>query len=197
MKFSLSWLRQYLDTEASIEAIAAKLNAIGLEVESIDDPAAKLAGFRIAKVLTENRHPDADKLQVLTVDAGDGVPLQVVCGAPNARAGLVGVLGLPGDIRVDLKALPATIGSKRLSFGKADDLLRLLGLTPGSVTPLAAINDTDGAVTVVLDRAVAAAPCFHVHPLRNSASLALAGPDLVRALGAWGHVPAVVAVPGL
>jgi Ala-tRNA(Pro) deacylase len=74
---------------------------------------------------------------------------------------------------------------------------RLLGVTPGSVTPLAAINDTDGAVTVVLDRAVAAASCFHVHPLRNSASLALAGADLVRALGAWGHVPAVVAVPGL
>ncbi len=98
MKFTLSWLKQYLDTDASIEAIAAKLNAIGLEVESIDDPAEKLAGFRVAKVLTAARHPDADKLQVLTVDAGDGVPLQVVCGAPNARAGLVGVLGLPGAV---------------------------------------------------------------------------------------------------
>ena len=98
MKFALSWLRQYLDTEASIEAIAAKLNAIGLEVESVDDPAEKLAGFRVAKVLTAARHPDADKLQVLTVDAGDGVPVQVVCGAPNARAGLVGVLGLPGAV---------------------------------------------------------------------------------------------------
>ena len=98
MKFALSWLRQYLDTQAGIAAIAAKLNAIGLEVESVDDPAEKLAGFRVAKVLTADRHPDADKLQVLTVDAGDGVPLQVVCGAPNARAGLVGVLGLPGAV---------------------------------------------------------------------------------------------------
>ena len=98
MKFTLSWLRQYLDTQADVAAIAAKLNAIGLEVESIDDPAEKLAGFRVAKVLTADRHPDADKLQVLTVDAGDVVPLQVVCGAPNARAGLVGVLGLPGAV---------------------------------------------------------------------------------------------------
>ncbi|TFU05885.1 prolyl-tRNA synthetase associated domain-containing protein [Polymorphobacter arshaanensis] len=112
----------------------------------------------------------------------------------GARFWLVTV---PADLRVDLKALPTVIGSKRLSFGNAVDMERLLGVTPGSVTPLAAINDGEGAVTVVLDRAVATAPCFHVHPLRNSASLALAGADLVRALGAWGHVPAVVAVPGL
>jgi len=96
MKFPLSWLRQYLDTQASVEELAAKLNAIGLEVEGIENPAEKLAGFRIARVLTADKHPQADKLQVLTVDSGDGQPLQVVCGAPNARAGLVGVLGLPG-----------------------------------------------------------------------------------------------------
>src|SRR6478672_1910820 len=96
MKFSLSWLRQYLDTQVSVDQIARTLNAIGLEVEGIDNPVEKLAGFRVAKVLTAERHPDADKLQVLTVDAGDGEPLQVVCGAPNARAGMKGVLGLPG-----------------------------------------------------------------------------------------------------
>ena len=98
MKFSLSWLKHFLETDASVHQIAAKLNAIGLEVEGIEDPAAKLAGFRIARVLTAARHPDADKLQVLSVDTGDGQPLQVVCGAPNARAGLVGVLGLPGAV---------------------------------------------------------------------------------------------------
>jgi phenylalanyl-tRNA synthetase beta chain len=96
MKFSLSWLKQYLETDATIEQIAAKLNAIGLEVEGVEDPAEKLAGFRVAKVLTAARHPDADKLLVLSVDTGDGAPLQVVCGAPNARAGMIGVLGLPG-----------------------------------------------------------------------------------------------------
>ena len=98
MKFSVSWLKQYLDTDASVEAISATLNAIGIEVEGIENPADKLAGFRVAKVLTAEKHPQADKLQVLTVDTGDGAPLTVVCGAPNARAGLVGVLGLPGAV---------------------------------------------------------------------------------------------------
>jgi phenylalanyl-tRNA synthetase beta chain len=98
MKFSLSWLKDHLDTTASVDEIADKLNAIGLEVEGIENPAEKLAGFRVARVLTAERHPNADKLQVLTVDTGDGQPLQVVCGAPNARAGLVGVLGLPGAV---------------------------------------------------------------------------------------------------
>jgi len=98
MKFSLSWLKAYLDTDASVEQIAGKLNAIGLEVEGIEDPAEKLKGFRVARILTADRHPNADKLQVLSVDTGEGAPLQVVCGAPNARAGLIGVLGLPGAV---------------------------------------------------------------------------------------------------
>ena len=98
MKFSLTWLKQYLETEADAAAISAKLNAIGIEVEGIEDPAEKLAGFRVAKVLTAKPHPDADKLQVLSVDTGEGDPLQVVCGAANARAGLVGVLGTAGAV---------------------------------------------------------------------------------------------------
>src|SRR4051812_39478148 len=95
MKFSLEWLKQHLETNASAQEIADKLTAIGLEVEEISSPAEALAPFRIAKVLTADKHPQADKLQVLTVDAGDG-PVQVVCGAPNARAGMVGVFGPPG-----------------------------------------------------------------------------------------------------
>ncbi len=98
MKFSLDWLKRYLETDADAAAISARLNALGIEVEGIEDPAEKLAGFRIARVLTAKPHPDADKLQVLTVDTGEGDPLQVVCGAPNARAGLVGVLGMPGGV---------------------------------------------------------------------------------------------------
>ncbi len=96
MKFSLTWLKDHLETTATVTEICDALNAIGLEVEGVEDPADKLAGFRVAHVLTAARHPDADKLQVLTVDTGDGQPLQVVCGAPNARAGMKGVLGLPG-----------------------------------------------------------------------------------------------------
>lgn len=98
MKFSLDWLKVFLETEASANEIAAALNRIGIEVERLEDPAERLAGFSVARVLTAAPHPNADKLQVLTVDAGLGEPLQVVCGAPNARAGLVGVLGTPGAV---------------------------------------------------------------------------------------------------
>jgi len=96
MKFPLSWLHRYLETEASAETIADTLTRLGLEVESVENAAASLAPFVIARILTASPHPQADKLQVLTVDTGDGTPLQVVCGAPNARAGLVGVFGPPG-----------------------------------------------------------------------------------------------------
>ena len=96
MKFTLSWLKDHLDTSASAAELADKLTAIGLEVESLSNPAEALAPFTIARVLTAEKHPQADKLQVLTVDAGTGKPIQVVCGAPNARAGMLGVFGPPG-----------------------------------------------------------------------------------------------------
>ncbi len=95
MKFTLSWLKEHLETDATLDEIVLALTRIGLEVEGVENPGAKLAAFRVARVLSAERHPQADKLQVLSVDAGDG-PMQVVCGAPNARAGLVGVFGSPG-----------------------------------------------------------------------------------------------------
>ena len=95
MKFTLSWLKDHLETDASLDEIVERLTMIGLEVESVDDKAA-LAPFVIAKVLTAEKHPDADKLRVLMVDTGAGDPVQVVCGAPNARAGLVGAFAAPG-----------------------------------------------------------------------------------------------------
>ena len=97
MKFSLSWLKEHLDTDADIHAVADCLNRIGLEVEGIENPADALSAFRIAKVISAAPHPQADKLQVLSVDAG-GEPLQVVCGAPNARAGMLGVFGPAGAV---------------------------------------------------------------------------------------------------
>src|SRR5436190_13472679 len=96
MKFTLSWLKGHLETSASAEEIADKLTNLGLEVEELSNPARALAPFTVARVLTAEKHPQADKLQVLTVDAGTGEPVQVVCGAPNARAGLLGVFGPPG-----------------------------------------------------------------------------------------------------
>ena len=95
MKFTLSWLKEHLDTDATLDEVVARLNSLGLEVEGVDNPGEKLAAFRVAQILTAERHPQADKLQVLSVDAGEG-PMQVVCGAPNARAGMKGVFGAPG-----------------------------------------------------------------------------------------------------
>src|SRR4051794_7812806 len=95
MKFSLDWLKEHLETNASASDIADKLTAMGREVEALSSPAEALAPFRVARVLTAEKHPQADKLQVLTIDAGEG-PIQVVCGAPNARAGMLGVFGPPG-----------------------------------------------------------------------------------------------------
>jgi Ala-tRNA(Pro) deacylase len=104
---------------------------------------------------------------------------------------------VPADARVNLKLLPATIGCKRVSFANAEDMDRLLRIAPGSVTPLAAINDGGGAVTVAIDQDLAAAAMVNVHPLRNTATVGLSGADLVRALTAWGHSPRIADLPVL
>lgn len=104
---------------------------------------------------------------------------------------------VPAELRVDLKSLPAAIGSRRVSFGKAEDMERLIGVTPGSVTPLGAIADKAGEVIVVLDAALANAARVNVHPLRNTATLGLSGADLVRALTHWDHAPVIIDVPAL
>src|SRR5947199_62907 len=97
MKFTLSWLKEHLDTDEPVEKLADKLTMIGLEVESIDDKARALAPFTIARVISAERHPNADRLRVGMVDPGNGAaPVQVVCGAPNARAGLNSVFSAPG-----------------------------------------------------------------------------------------------------
>jgi len=95
MKFTLSWLKDHLETDATLTEICERLTSIGLEVEDVDDKAA-YKPFVIARVLSAEKHPEADRLKVLMVDAGDGKPVQIVCGAPNARAGLVGALARPG-----------------------------------------------------------------------------------------------------
>ncbi|MCC5982962.1 MAG: phenylalanine--tRNA ligase subunit beta [Rhodobacteraceae bacterium] len=112
MKFTLSWLKDHLDTEASLEAICAALTDLGLEVEEVADPAATLGAFRIARVIEAAPHPDADRLRLCRVEVRESPEapaqeVQVVCGAPNARTGMVGVFApvgthIPGT-GVDLK----------------------------------------------------------------------------------------------
>ena len=101
MKFSWSWLRTHLDTDAGLDAVTDRLTAIGLELEGVEDPGAALAAFRIAHVVEAKQHPNADRLRACRVDTGAGV-VSVVCGAPNARAGMRAVFAPPGSV------IPAT-----------------------------------------------------------------------------------------
>lgn len=96
MKFTLSWLKEHLETDDPLSTIVEMLTRIGLEVEGVTDPAAKLAGFTIARVIEAKQHPNADRLRVCMVDTGAGEPVQVVCGAPNARTGMKSVFSPPG-----------------------------------------------------------------------------------------------------
>ena len=96
MKFTLSWLKDHLDTTASLSDITETLTRVGLEVEGVEDPAERLRGFTVARVIEAVQHPNADRLRVCSVDTGAGSPVQVVCGAPNARTGLVSVFSAPG-----------------------------------------------------------------------------------------------------
>jgi phenylalanyl-tRNA synthetase beta chain len=98
MKFPLSWLKDHLETDADAQTIADKLTAIGLEVESVEDAGARLKDFVVARVVTADKHPNADRLHLCSVDAGGKEPVQVVCGAPNARAGIKVVFAQPGTV---------------------------------------------------------------------------------------------------
>ena len=97
MKFTLDWLKDHLDTDASLDTIVEKLTLIGLEVEEVVDPAATFAGFEVAEIIAAEKHPEADKLQICTVVSSQGEQ-KLVCGAPNARAGLKGILAQQGAV---------------------------------------------------------------------------------------------------
>jgi len=113
VKFTFSWLKEHLDTDEPLDKIADKLTMIGLEVEHIDDKAKALAPFTIARVISAEQHPNADRLRVCMVDTGDGgAPVQVVCGAPNARAGLVSVFSPPGTY-IPGKDITLSVGTIR------------------------------------------------------------------------------------
>ncbi|CAN7558057.1 phenylalanine--tRNA ligase subunit beta [Rhizobium sp. LjRoot258] len=106
MKFTLSWLKDHLETDATLDEICTRLTQIGLEVEDVDDKSA-FKPFVIAKVLSAEKHPQADRLKVLSVDTGNGAPVQVVCGAPNARAGLIGAFAAAGTYVPGIEAMLA------------------------------------------------------------------------------------------
>jgi phenylalanyl-tRNA synthetase beta chain len=112
MKFTLSWLKDHLDTDEPFDAIVQKLTMIGLEVERVENKAAALAPFTIARVISAEQHPNADRLRVCMVDIGSGDPVQVVCGAPNARAGMKGVFSPHGTF-IPGKNITLSVGTIR------------------------------------------------------------------------------------
>jgi Ala-tRNA(Pro) deacylase len=157
------------------QTLLAELTALGMPHEVLEHPA-------VYTVEAARAHWDAlagmPVKNLLLKDAGGRLWLVVA----------------PAGEPVDLKALPKRIGSKRLSFAGAADLAATLAVEAGSVTPLAVVNDHDRRVSVVLDAALAGAARIKLHPLVNTATIALAGADAVRFLTHHGHPPQVLAL---
>ena len=148
MKFTLSWLKEHLDTDEPVEKLADKLTMIGLEVENIEDKAKALAPFTIARVISADQHPNADRLRVCMVDTGNGgAPVQVVCGAPNARAGLVSVFSAPGNY---IPGKNITLGVGTIRGVESRDMLC-------SAAELQISEDHDGIMELPTDAPIGAA----------------------------------------
>ncbi|MHA0331140.1 phenylalanine--tRNA ligase subunit beta [Sphingomonas melonis] len=204
MKFTLSWLKDHLTTDASLDDIVDGLTRIGLEVEGVHNPGEALASFRVARILSAERHPQADKLQVLSVDAGDG-PMQVVCGAPNARAGLVGVFGAPGayvpglDVTLKVAAIRGVesngmmCSARELEIGEGHDGIIELPEDAPVGTPYpdyAGLNDPVIDVSITPNRQ----DCMGVHGIARDLAAAGLGtlvPPTVPAIDAHGPGPDV------
>ena len=195
MKFTLSWLKEHLDTEATVAEVVAAMTMAGLEVEHVDDPAARLSDFTVAKIIQAAQHPNADRLRVCQVETIDGVK-EIVCGAPNACAGLVTVyapLGtyIPGSgITLEPRAVRGVVSNGMLcsaaelqTADESDGILELADLPVG--TPAAQALDLEAVID------------FEVTPNRPD-WLGVVGVarDLAAAgLGRFKN-PAVAAVPG-
>ncbi|MEY9180612.1 phenylalanyl-tRNA synthetase beta chain [Bradyrhizobium sp. USDA 326] len=148
MKFTLSWLKDHLDTDEPLDKLAEKLTMIGLEVENIEDKAKALKPFTIARVISAEQHPNADRLRVCMVDTGNGgAPVQVVCGAPNARAGLVSVFSPPGTY---IPGKDITLGIGTIRGVESRGMLC-------SAAELQISNDHDGIMELPADAPVGAA----------------------------------------
>jgi phenylalanyl-tRNA synthetase beta chain len=161
MKFTLSWLKDHLETDASVQEISEKLTAIGLEVEEIDDPGAALDGFVVGHVVAADPHPDADRLKLCQVDTGEKI-VQVVCGAPNARQGLKVVLAQPGmtvpatgdklkkgKIRGQ-ESLGMMCSARELGLGEDHDGIIELPETAETGAPAASVLDIDPVIEIAI-----------------------------------------------
>ena len=156
MKFTFAWLRDHLETDRPLSDIVETLSMIGLEVEGVEDRAAALADFRVAHVVSAEKHPDADRLKVCMVDYGDGDPVQVVCGAPNARAGMKGVFASSGAY---IPGIDVTLKKSKIRGQESNGMLlseREMGLS----------DDHEGIVELPEDATVGA-PAVEVMGLND------------------------------
>jgi len=144
VKFTLPWLKEHLDTDASLGEIVDKLTMIGLEVENVDDKATQLKPLVVASVVSAEKHPNADRLRVCMVDIGAGPPVQVVCGAPNARAGMRAVFAPPGTY---IPGKKITLG-----IGKIRDVESRGMLISGAEIEIS--DDADGIIDLPADAPV-------------------------------------------
>jgi phenylalanyl-tRNA synthetase beta chain len=144
MKFTLPWLKEHLETDAPLPEIVDKLTMIGLEVENVEDKAAQLKPLVIASVLSAEKHPNADRLRVCMVDIGTSGPVQVVCGAPNARSGMKAVFAPPGTY---IPGKKITLG-----IGKIRDVESRGMLISGAEIEVS--NDADGIIELPADAPV-------------------------------------------
>jgi len=137
---------------------------------------------------------------VFTVEESRAIKIDIAClhtknlFLKDAK-GAFFLITVPAEARVDLKSVPQVVGSKRLSFGKPDDMERLIGVSPGSVTPLGMINAVPDSISLVLDAELAVSELVGVHPLRNTATITLAGTDILRLAEHWGHAPRALPIP--
>lgn len=158
------------------EKLHAELKSLGVAFEQVDHPAVftTLDSSRIEKNIA-----GAATKNLFLKDADGHFALVTV----------------PAEKRVDLGQLRRMTGARRYSFASAEEMEDLLGVTPGSVTPLAAMHDSAGRVQIVIDEILTAQPRVNVHPLRNTATISLSGLSLVRLLVRWHHAPLVIPVP--
>lgn len=141
MKFTLEWLQDHLDTDASVDEIATTLTTVGLEVEGVENQGKALSAFVVAHIVSAEQHPNADKLRVCKVDAGTGELIDVVCGAPNARTGLKSVFAFPGTY----------IPGKDMTIGKGNIRGQVSNGMLCSNAELELSNDHDGIIELPED----------------------------------------------
>lgn len=154
----------------------ADLAALGIPFTTFEHPAV----FTVAQSSALNDHLDGAHTKNLFL---------------KDKKGRFWLITVRAELRVNLKMLPAAIGCDRVSFGNPDDMQRLLGVSPGSVTALAVLNDTQNLVQIVLDDALLTAEVVNCHPLRNDATISIAPVDLLRALRHWNHEPIIASIP--